>query len=93
MDNGYKGKAAAEKSLERRNISGINVMYDMQAAAGKEYSKAFSIFAKMFSSSGIPRKVILRNGKMVYTAEGYSGSPTKLADEISCAIELIKKTK
>jgi len=93
MDNGYKGKATAEKSLERRNYTGLNVMYDIQAVGSKEYRKAFSIFAKLFNSSGIPRKVIMKNGKMVYTAEGYDGSPTKLADEINCAIELIRKMK
>jgi hypothetical protein len=28
---------------------------------------------------------------MLYTAEGYSGSPSQLADEISYAVELIRK--
>lgn len=57
----------------------------------KEQDAVFRSFVPFFDSSGIPRKVILKDGIMRYTSEGYSGSPSQLADEISYAIELIKK--
>jgi len=47
----------------------------------------------MFNDSGIPRKVILKDGVMRYTSGGYCGSPSKLADEISYVIELLKAEK
>ena len=53
----------------------------------------FRTFAPFFNSSGIPRKVILKDGVMRYTAEGYSGSPSKLVDELTYAIELLKAEK
>lgn len=55
-----------------------------------EQSMVFSKFAKIFNSSGIPRKIILKDGYLRYSSEGYSGSASKLADEISYAIELLK---
>ncbi|HJT73528.1 MAG TPA: TlpA disulfide reductase family protein [Chitinophaga sp.] len=53
----------------------------------------FKTFVPFFQSSAIPRKVILKDGVMRYTAEGYSGSPSKLADELTYAIELLKAEK
>ncbi|PSL34974.1 TlpA disulfide reductase family protein [Chitinophaga ginsengisoli] len=53
----------------------------------------FKTFVPYFQSSAIPRKVILKDGIMRYTSEGYSGSPSKLADELSYAIELLKSEK
>ena len=49
--------------------------------------------AERFNSSGIPRKVILHKGRLRYTSEGYSGSPSKLADEITYAVKHIKNEK
>jgi len=53
----------------------------------------FRTFVPFFNSSAIPRKVILKDGVMRYTAEGYSGSPSKLVDELTYAIELLKAEK
>jgi hypothetical protein len=44
----------------------------------------------LFHSSAIPRKIIVKNGYIRYTSEGYEGSPSKLADEISYVIEILK---
>ena len=93
QDRGYEGRAVTEKFMKAKGYNNFNVMYDTKKPGGKEYSAGFSIFAQLFNSSGIPRKVIIRNGKLLYTAEGYSGSPSKLCDEISCAVEMIRKTK
>lgn len=93
QDRGYAGRATTEKFMNAKGYKNFNVMYDNKKQGSKEFSAGFSIFAKLFHSSGIPRKVIIRNGKLLYTAEGYSGSPSQLCDEISCAVELIKKSK
>lgn len=94
QDRGYAGsKALTEKFMKAKGYDNFNVMYDNKKPNGKEYSAGFSIFAKLFNSSGIPRKVIIRNGKLLYTAEGYSGSPSQLCDEISYAVEMIRKAK
>lgn len=53
----------------------------------------FKTFVPFFNSSAIPRKVILKDGVMRYTAEGYSGSPSQLVDELTYAIELLKAEK
>jgi thiol-disulfide isomerase/thioredoxin len=58
-----------------------------------EQNAVFRTFVPYFQSSAIPRKVILKDGIMRYTAEGYSGSPSKLADELTYAIELLKTEK
>lgn len=94
QDQGYAGsKAPTEKFMQAKGYTDFKVMYDNKKEGSREYSAAFSIFAKLFNSSGIPRKVIIRNGKLLYTAEGYSGSPSQLCDEISCAVEMIRNSK
>jgi thiol-disulfide isomerase/thioredoxin len=50
----------------------------------------FKSLTPFFNSSGIPRKIIVKNGYIRYTSEGYEGSPSKLADEISYVIEILK---
>ena len=93
QDRGYEGRAVTDKFMNAKGYKNFNVMYDNKKPGGKEYNAVFSIFAKLFNSSGIPRKVIVRNGKLLYTAEGYSGSPSQLCDEITCAVEMIRKMK
>lgn len=53
----------------------------------------FKSLTPFFQSSGIPRKIIVKNGYIRYTSEGYEGSPSKLADEISYVIEILKAEK
>lgn len=68
----------------------MNFTYDgINPKSGKQ-NAIFSTFAPIFNSSGIPRKVILKDGYIRYTTEGYSGSASQLSDEISYAIELLK---
>jgi thiol-disulfide isomerase/thioredoxin len=50
----------------------------------------FKSLTPFFHSSAIPRKIIVKNGYIRYTSEGYEGSPSKLADEISYVIEILK---
>jgi len=91
MDFGIKGKPAVQKYLNNNGYSNFKVLFDLLKEGTKGYNKTFSIFSQKFNSSAIPRKVILKNGRMLYTAEGYSGSPSQLADEICYAVELIRK--
>ncbi|PUZ26130.1 hypothetical protein DCC81_17990 [Chitinophaga parva] len=68
----------------------FHLLHDNIDKATGGQDAVFRSFVPFFHSSGIPRKVILKDGVMRYTAEGYSGSPSKLADELSDAIELLK---
>ena len=68
-------------------------MFDNYNPKSESTDEVFSRFAKQFQSSGIPRKIVLKNGRMRYTSEGYCGSPSKLADEISYVIEILKNEK
>jgi thiol-disulfide isomerase/thioredoxin len=69
----------------------FKLLLDAVNTKTKEQDVVFRSFVPFFHSSGIPRKVILKDGIMRYTSEGYSGSPSQLAEEISYAIELLKK--
>jgi thiol-disulfide isomerase/thioredoxin len=71
----------------------FNLLHDGVNPKNGEQDAVFNTFVPYFGSSAIPRKVILKDGIMRYTAEGYSGSPSKLADELSYAIELLKAEK
>lgn len=93
QDEGIKSKPKVEKFLKSGGYTHFKVLFDTKAPGSNECRKAFNPFGKVFNSSGIPRKVIMKNGKMVYSAEGYSGNPSQLADEIKCAIEIIKEQK
>jgi thiol-disulfide isomerase/thioredoxin len=68
----------------------FNVLFDGVNKKTGQQNLFFAPLAHEFSSSGIPRKIILKDGIMRYTAEGYGGSPSKLMDEISYVIEILK---
>lgn len=71
----------------------FHLLHDNIDKATGHQDAVFRTFVPFFNSSGIPRKVILKDGVMRYTAEGYSGSPSKLVDELTYAIELLKAEK
>lgn len=71
----------------------FHLLHDAVNKKTGEQDQVFRTFVPFFQSSAIPRKVILKDGVMRYTAEGYSGSPSKLVDELSYAIELLKAEK
>lgn len=78
------------KEYFKKNPYTFNVLFDETGVSGESTNKVFSRFSRLLQSSGIPRKVVLKDGYMRYTSEGYCGSPSKLADEISCIIEILK---
>lgn len=71
----------------------FQLLHDAVNKKTGEQDQVFKSFVPFFHSSAIPRKVILKDGMMRYTSEGYSGSPSKLVDELSYAIELLKAEK
>ncbi|MGJ5641483.1 TlpA family protein disulfide reductase [Formosa sp. S-31] len=79
----------AEAYIKQKGYD-FNVLYDIFSEDIGTNNKTFKHFAKLFKSSGIPRKVVIKNGKLRYTSEGYSGSPSQLADELSAVMELLK---
>lgn len=68
----------------------FNVLYDKQNPADGQNDFVFKKLTATFNSSAIPRKVVIKDGYIRYTAEGYSGSPSQLLDELSYVIELLK---
>lgn len=67
----------------------FNVLLDEVTAKGAQ-DQVFRSMAPVFKSSAIPRKVVIKNGVIRWTAEGYGGSASKLVDELSYVIELLK---
>ncbi|WP_159516939.1 TlpA family protein disulfide reductase [Sunxiuqinia indica] len=65
-------------------------LFDEPNDRNGKLNKVFFTFSTIFNSSGIPRKVILKDGYIRYTAEGYLGSPSKLYDELKTVIDLLK---
>lgn len=85
-------KVEAKKYLEDKNYK-FNLLYDEKSPKSDTNDKVFLGFAKIFNSSGIPRKVVLKDGVIRYTSEGYSGSASLLVDEFSLVVDLLKAEK
>jgi thiol-disulfide isomerase/thioredoxin len=84
---GYKKEALAylkEKGLK------IDTYFDLVKKGGGTNNESFSKYAAIFKSSGIPRKVVIKNGKIRFTSEGYSGNPGQLVDELTGVINALK---
>lgn len=85
---GYKKEALAylkEKGLK------INTYFDLVKKGGGTNNASFTNYAAIFKSSGIPRKVVIKNGQIRFTSEGYSGNPGQLVDELTNVINALKK--
>ena len=61
----------------------FNVLFDNVNPKTKAQNMVFSSMDKINHSMAIPRKMILKDGYVRYTVEGYGGSPSKLVDEIA----------
>ena len=92
QENGKDYKKRIREYFKNNDYT-FNVLFDNYNPKSESTDEVFSRFAKQFQSSGIPRKIVLKNGRMRYTSEGYCGSPSKLADEISYVIEILKNEK
>ncbi len=71
----------------------FNLLHDAVNPGNGQQDVVFKSMVPFFNSSAIPRKIIVQNGIIKYTAEGYSGSPSKLLDELSMAVDIIKTKK
>lgn len=84
----YKTKSV--DYVKSKGYRGFNLLHDAVNKKTGEQDVVYKSFMPYFKASGIPRKVVVKDGIMRYTSEGYSGSPSKLADELSYVIELLK---
>ena len=85
---GYKKEALAylkEKGLK------LETYFDLVKKGGGTNNESFAKYAAIFKSSGIPRKVVIKNGQIRFTSEGYSGNPGQLVDELTNVINALKK--
>ncbi|BAV04693.1 thiol:disulfide oxidoreductase related to ResA [Filimonas lacunae] len=71
----------------------FNLLHDAVNKETGEQDAVFKTFVPFFKSSAIPRKLVLKDGLIRYSTEGYSGSPSKLVDELSYVIETLKAEK
>ncbi len=70
---------------ERKSLHDMPVLFD----TGEQHS---DVYKSMFKdTSAIPQKVILKDGRIRYRAEGYGGSPSRLMDEIVAVVEVLKE--
>jgi hypothetical protein len=70
----------------------FEVLYDGYNPESKQLDIAYARCAKDYHSSGIPMKLIIdQQGRLRWVNNGYKGSPSALADEISFIIDTLKK--
>ncbi|MBT2560205.1 TlpA family protein disulfide reductase [Pedobacter sp. ISL-68] len=90
MQNGdYKTKSV---NYVRGEGYRFNLLHDAIGSKG-EQDQVFKSLVPFFRSSAIPRKIIIKNGEVRYSSEGYSGSPSQLRDELSMAVEILRAEK
>jgi thiol-disulfide isomerase/thioredoxin len=78
------------KAFIKANNYTLNVLYDAKSANG-HLDDTYNKYAKTLHFSGIPAKIIMdQHGMIRWMSNGYMGSPSALADEISYIIELLK---
>lgn len=81
-------KEILERYWEEKGYHDMPIIIDQNSPGTKDGAK---MYRDMFpSSSGIPQKAVLKNGRIRYRASGYMGSPSALMDEISAIVELLK---
>lgn len=89
MENSSGYKKAVKDYIQSSGYR-FNVLYDEIEGKKGTNNRVFKSMAPTFQSSAIPRKAVVKNGVIRYTAEGYQGSPSKLADELTYVIEILK---
>lgn len=80
------------KSFLKANNYQLNVLYDSKNPKSGRLDEVYDKYSKELRFSGIPAKIIIDGkGQIRWSSNGYMGSPSALADEISYIIELLKK--
>lgn len=91
MQNGdYKSKSV---NYVRSEGFRFNLLHDSVNPRTNEQDVVFKQLVPLFGDSSIPRKIIVKDGRVRYCSGGYSGSPSKLMDELSIAIETLRNEK
>ena len=94
MENsdGYEQKA--RDYMQEQGFT-FNVLFDDKEDPSQpgNNSVVFSQMKDINHSTAIPRKMILKDGFVRYSEEGYGGSPSRLADEVIYAVEMLKNEK
>ncbi|NLR60294.1 TlpA family protein disulfide reductase [Chitinophaga polysaccharea] len=84
-------KAQIKQFLAAKNYR-LEVLLDGKNKTTGHLDAAYAAYASALHFSGIPAKMIIdKHGVIRWTSNGYMGSPSALADEISYIIELLKK--
>lgn len=87
---GYKKEALAY--LKEKGYK-LEAYFDLVKKGGGTNNESFAKYAAIFKSSGIPRKVVIKNGQIRFTSEGFSGNPGQLVDELTGVITALKNEK
>ncbi len=86
-------KAQTQAFIKEKGFD-FTILYDNKNPKTGKYDEVYEKYAKAFHFSGIPEKMIIdQNGNLRWMSNGYFGSPSELADEISIIIEYLKAEK
>lgn len=87
--DGYEQKA---RDYMKEQGFNFRVLFDAKENPSQPGNNAlvFSQMKDINHSTAIPRKMILKDGYVRFTEEGYGGSPSRLADEVTYAVEILK---
>ncbi|WP_163409839.1 TlpA family protein disulfide reductase [Flavobacterium ajazii] len=69
----------------------FTILYDSKNPKTGKFDAVYDKYSKAFHFSGIPEKMIIdQKGNLRWMSNGYFGSPSELADEISIIVEHLK---
>lgn len=72
----------------------FTILYDSKNPKTGKLDAVYEKYSKAFHFSGIPEKMIIdQDGKLRWMSNGYFGSPSELADEISIIVDYLKTEK
>lgn len=90
-DANFKNKI---KAFLKEHDYTLKVLCDNENSDTKKLSAVYDAYSKAFHFSGIPHKMIIDGkGKLRWSINGYMGSPSALAEEMSMMIEMLKNEK
>lgn len=86
-------KAQTQAFIKEKGFD-FTILYDSKNPKTGKYDATYEKYASAFHFSGIPEKMIIdQNGNLRWMSNGYFGSPSELADEISIIVEYLKAEK
>jgi len=91
MEHGDGYEQKARDYMKEQGFT-FNVLFDAKKDPSQpgNNSLVFSQMNDINHSTAIPRKMIVKDGFVRFTEEGYGGSPSRLADEVTYAVEILK---